>query len=112
MHEGPVLSTIGVNPDILQFYVSELNGKKNILHGHFHRLFISGIFSEYSHSSSSSYLTLAVPHFHEECRYLHIEEPSAQSDSDFIHFSFTAEIDPLPSLQHRFECISCFLLLL
>lgn len=44
--------------------------------------------------------------FMEESRYLHIEVPTNVSDSDFTHFAYIAEIDPLPPLQHRFECTS------
>ena len=87
-----------------------MNGNVNILQGSFHRLYISGILSEYSHSSSPPFLTLTVPHLHEESRYLYFGIPFASEEgsnaSELTHFAYTAEIDPLPVVKHVFECTS------
>ena len=133
LRDGPVLSTIGVNPDILQFYLSIIDHKINILQGSFHHWYISGILSEISPFGETPFLTLSVPFFHMDIRNLYFGLPAdllqnssssiSQSSSDLnmdgsgnghystentkelAHYAYVFEVDPLPRFPHPFECM-------
>ena len=110
MQRQPVLATIGVNPDILQFYVSKIDGKWNPLVGSFHRLYISGILSNFSLLAPLPHISLTVPQMQEQSRNLIFALPNPLSARDanaanLAQFAYVAEIDPLPVISHRFDCI-------
>ena len=111
---------MGVNPAVLQFYVSESKNRPNFLRGAFHRYFIAGIVSSYHLAGSDRFVTLTLPSFHPLSRHLHFPVPAnclpdaprgsaapCEGDANSLAFyAFTAEIEPLPRFEHLFECSS------
>ena len=113
MKTSPVLSTIGVNPDILQFYLSTIDEKVNILQGSFHHWYISGMITEVSHFSATPYITLTIPFLHKDSRNLHFalssedNYNSIENTRELSYYAYVVDIDPLPRLRHSFDCGSC-----
>ena len=111
---------MGVNPAVLQFYVSESKNRPNFLRGAFHRYFIAGIVSAYNLAGSDRFVTLTLPSFHPLSRHLHFfvpancladpprgSSPLREGDANSLAFyAYTAEIEPLPRFEHLFECES------
>ena len=120
VHDQPVLATVGVNPAVLQFYVSESKNRPNFLRGAFHRYFIAGIVSSYNLAGSDRFVTLTIPSFHPLSRHLHFfvpancladpprgSSPLREGDANSLAFyAYTAEIEPVPRFEHLFECES------
>ena len=121
----PALSVVGVNPSVLQFYVSESHGHRNYLIGNFHRFFIAGIVTLYNISREEGFVTLTLPSFHPLTQNLHFligsrctlnvlnnnggsvrfSDHGCDGDASLLtYYAYTLEVEPLPSFPHSFEC--------
>ena len=89
--------------------MSKIGGKWNPLVGSFHRLYISGILSNFSLLAPLPHISLTVPQMQEQSRNLIFALPNPLSARDanaanLAQFAYVAEIDPLPVISHRFDC--------
>ena len=112
--KGPVLTTVGVNPDLLQFYISAPNKNRTFMTGEYHRYYVSGVIDGYSLSNEAVSLQLPAFHAFTKTIFYHLSPscfhnstvlPSCHTDADVLmKYAYSLEVEPLPSYYHSFHC--------
>lgn len=117
LSNGPLLSTVGVNPDLLQFYISKPNGMRNFMSGQYHRYYVSGILDAFS--LEEMYISLQLPSFHAFTRNVFyrlspscfVDKSSIDkciSDGDVLtKYTYSIEVEPIPANSHSLQCMTC-----
>lgn len=123
LSQGPLLTTVGVNPDLLQFYISDINGKRNYMSGQYHRYYVSGILDSFS--LEEKYISLQLPSFHTFTRNVFYKlspicfanqsvVDKCVNDGDVLtKYTYSFEVEPIPVNSHSLQCmthIHCLLL--
>lgn len=107
---------MGVNPDLLQFYISSTNERKNFMSGYYHRYYVSGVVDGFS--LQDQFVSLQLPSFHIFTRNVFYSiHSSCIRDSTILSncitdaavltkYAYTVEVEPLPSFAHSLQCMN------
>ena len=106
LSQQPIISTIGVNPDLLQFYISTPNDELNFMTGNYQHYYVSGVVTSFS--LERNYVSFQLPSFHylsrdlyyrisPSCIQNHQFLPDCSNDADILmQYAYTIEVEEIP----------------
>ena len=115
LSQQPIISTIGVNPDLLQFYISTPNNELNFMIGNYQHYYVSGVVTSFS--LEKNYVSFQLPSFHylsrdlyyrlsPSCIQNHHFLPDCSNDADILmQYAYTIEVEEIPYTPKSLICI-------
>ena len=117
LSQGPVLSTVGVNPDLLQFYVSQNKDKPVFMAGSYQHYYITGVINAFGAHENQSYLALDLPAHHPLSKRVfyqidadcfvsssRLRDDCACDASLLAAYAYSIEVEALVPFAHSLTC--------
>ena len=112
-----LLATIGVNPDLLQFYVSKSGDHFTYMTGTYQHYYVTGIITTFGAHENHSFLGLALPAHHPLSKRVYyqlcddcFQTPSrlkaacACDATTLAAYAYAVEVEPLVPHPHSLAC--------
>ena len=119
LSQGPVLTTVGVNPDLLQFYLSQNQGKPVFMAGSYQHYYVTGVLDAFGAHENQSYLALDLPAHHPLSKRIfypidadcfasttRLRSDCACDASLLAAYAYSVEVEALVPFLHTLSCRS------
>ena len=119
LSQGPVLTTVGVNPDLLQFYLSQNQGKPVFMAGSYQHYYVTGVLDAFGAHENQSYLALDLPAHHPLSKRIfypidadcfasttRLRSDCACDASLLAAYAYSVEVEALVPFVHTLSCRS------
>lgn len=118
LSKGPIVATVGVNPDLLQFYVSHSKNQPVFMAGSYQHYYITGILNAFIVHDDQSYLALDLPAQHPLSKRIYylidadcftssrLREDCSCDASLLAAYAYSIEVEALVPFTHSLVCCS------